>query len=100
MTQEIAFNYRHRARVKNEDSMTNFTWIGAAAIALLAVTPAMARQVRHHHRYAYARRVAPVQNLRHSWLGPADGANEYYGIGKYYPEENYDADFDRRNTFN
>ena len=30
---------------------------------------------------------------------PAD-AYEYYGIDKYYPEENYDADFDRKNTFN
>ena len=87
-----------------EDSsiMTNFGLIGAAAIALLVATPAMAAQVRHHHRYAYAyaRRVAvaPVQDLRHAGL-PADGAYEYYGIDKYYPEENYDADFDRK-TFN
>ena len=77
--------------------MTNFGLIGAAAIALLAATPAMAAQARHRHRHAYARRVAPVQDPRRSWLGPADGA--YYGIDKYYPEENYDADFDRKNTF-
>jgi len=67
-------------------------------MALLAATPAMATQVRHHHRYVYARRVAPVQDLRHAGL-PGDGAYEYYGIDKYYPEENYDADFDRK-TFN
>ena len=77
--------------------MTNFRLIGAAAIALLAATPAMAAQVRHRH--AYARRVAPVQNPGQSWLGQTDGAYEYYGIDKYYPEENYDADFDRKNTF-
>jgi hypothetical protein len=87
--------------VENENSiMTNFGLIGAAAIALLAATPAMAAQVRHHHRYAYTRRVAPLQDPRQSSLAPADGAYEYYGIDKYYPEENYDADFDRRNTFN
>jgi hypothetical protein len=85
---------------KEYSIMTNFGLIGAAAIALLAATPAMAAQVRHHHRYAYARRVAPVQYSRQSWLGPADSAYEYYGIDKYYPEENYDADFDRKNTFN
>ena len=79
--------------------MTNFGLIGAAAIALLAATPAMAAQVRRHHRDAYARRVAPVQNPGRSSLGPADGTYEYYGIDKYYPEENYDADFDRKNTF-
>jgi hypothetical protein len=85
--------------MKKENSiMTNFGLIGAAAIALLAATPAMAAQVRHHHRYAYARRVAPVQDLRQAGL-PADGAYEYYGTDKYYPEENYDADFDRK-TFN
>jgi hypothetical protein len=84
--------------MKKENSiMTNFGLIGAAAIALMAATPAMAAQVRHHH--AYPRRVAPVQDPRRSWLGPADGAYEYYGIDKYYPEENYDADFDRKNTF-
>ena len=99
-TQEIAFDCEHRPRMKNEESMPNFIWIGAAAIALLAATPAMAGQVRHHHRNAYARRVAPVQDLRRSWLGPADRDYEYYGIDKYYPEENYDADFDRKNTFN
>ena len=76
--------------------MTNFGLIGAAAIALMATTPAMAAQVRHHHRYVYARRVAPMQDPQQSWLG----AYEYYGIDKYYPEENYDADFDRKNTFN
>jgi hypothetical protein len=75
--------------------MTNFGLIGAAAIALLAATPAMAAQV--HHRYAYARRAAPVQDLRGAGL--PDGAYEYYGTDKYYPEENYDADFDRK-TFN
>jgi hypothetical protein len=85
---------------KEYSIMTNFGLIGAAAIALLAATPAMAAQVRHHHRYAYARRVAPVQDPRQSWLGPAESAYEYYGIDKYYPEENYDADFDRKNTFN
>ena len=41
-----------------------------------------------------------MQDPQQSWLGPADGAYEYYGIDKYYPEENYDADFDRKNTFN
>jgi hypothetical protein len=87
---------------KENRIMTNFGLIGAAAIALLAATPAMPAQVRHHHhhRHAYTRRVAPVQDPRQSWLGPVDGAYEYYGIDKYYPEENYDADFDRRNTFN
>jgi hypothetical protein len=75
--------------------MTNFGLIGAAAIELLAATPAMAAQVRHHHRHAYVRRVAPVRDLRQSGL-PADKAYEYYGIDKYYPEENYDADFDRK----
>jgi hypothetical protein len=85
--------------VKEESNiMTNLGLIGAAAIALLAATPAVAAQVRHHHRYAYARRVAPVQDLRHAGL-PIDGASEYYGIDKFYPEENYDADFDRK-TFN
>src|ERR1700727_771415 len=48
--------------------MTNFGLIGAAAIALLAATPAMAAQGRHHHRYAYARRAAPVRDPRQSWL--------------------------------
>jgi hypothetical protein len=85
---------------KEKSIVTNFGLIGAAAIALMATTPAMAAQVRHHHRYAYARRVAPVQDPQQSWLRPADGAYEYYGIDKYYPEENYDADFDRKNTFN
>ena len=84
---------------KEYDIMTNFRLIGMAAIALLAATPAMAAQVRHHHRRAYARRVAPVQNPGQSRLGQTDGAYEYYGIDKYYPEENYDADFDRKNTF-
>jgi hypothetical protein len=79
--------------------MTNFGLIGAATIALVVATPAMAAQVRHHRRHAYARRVAPVQNPGQSWLGPAGGAYEYYGIDKYYPEENYDADFGRKNTF-
>jgi hypothetical protein len=84
--------------MKEESSiMTNFGLIGAAAVALVAATPAIAAQVHHHHRYAYARRVAPVQDLRHAGL-PAD-AYEYYGIDKFYPEENYDADFDRK-TFN
>ena len=80
--------------------MTNFGLIGAAVVALLTATPAMAAQVHHHHRDAAARQAAPVQDTRRSLLGPADGAYEYYGIDKYYPEENYDADFDRRNTFN
>jgi hypothetical protein len=85
--------------MKEENSiMTNFGLIGAAAVALLAATPAMAAQVRQHHRYAYARRIAPMRDLRQSRL-PADGTYEYYGIDKYYPEENYDADFDRK-TFN
>jgi hypothetical protein len=79
--------------------MANFGLIGAATIALLVATPAMAAQVRHHHRYAHGRRITPVKNPRRSWLEPADGAYEYYGIDKYYPEENYDADFDRKNTF-
>jgi hypothetical protein len=84
--------------MKEESSiMTNFGLIGAAAIALLAATPAMAAQVRHHPRYAYARRETPVRDLRQAGL--PDGAYEYYGIDKYYPEENYDADFDRK-TFN
>jgi hypothetical protein len=102
MMPEIALQ-RLRALSSHEKEisiMTNFGLIGAAAIALLAATPAMAAQVRHHHRYAYARRVASTQNPRQSWLGYADGAYEYYGIDKYYPEENYDADFDRKNTFN
>jgi hypothetical protein len=85
---------------KNEyNIMTNFGLIGAAAIALLAATPVMAAQVRHHHRYGYARRLAPAQNPGQSWFRRTDGAYEYYGIDKYYPEENYDADFDRKNTF-
>ena len=63
LTQEIAFDCGHRPSHEKEDCvMTNFGLIGAAAIALLAATPAMAVQVRHHHRYAYARRVAPVQD--------------------------------------
>jgi len=101
MTQETTFDCGHHPSQEREDSiMINFGLIGAVAIAFLATTPAMAVQVRHHHRYAYARRVAPVQDPQQSWLGPADRAYEYYGIDKYYPEENYDADFDRKNTFN
>jgi hypothetical protein len=101
MTQEIAFECGQSSFARKEDRMiTNFGLIGTAAIALLAATPAMALQVRHHHRYAYARQVAPVQDPQQSWLGPADAAYEYYGIDKYYPEENYDADFNRKNTFN
>ena len=53
---------------KENNFMTNFGLIGAAAIALLAATPAMAAQGRHHHRYAYARRAAPVRDPRQSWL--------------------------------
>jgi hypothetical protein len=35
---------------KEKSIVTNFGLIGAAAIALMATTPAMAAQVRHHHR--------------------------------------------------
>ena len=76
------------ARQKENEPMTNFTLISAAALLLVA-TPAMARQHFEHYRYGYSHRM-PRSVYR---------AYGFYRGDDFVPH-NYSDDFDRRNTFN
>jgi hypothetical protein len=64
--------------------------IGAVAISLALATPAFAMHRDYHHRYRYVHTALPASTLR---------AYGYYPRDDFAPE-NYNSDFDRRNTFN
>jgi hypothetical protein len=77
------------AKAKEKDMMTNFKLVAAAALSLLAATPAVAvaaQRVDHHHN---------AQALRH-----ARNYQSFYGAYGFDRGSNVSADFDRRNTFN
>ena len=72
------------------DAMTSFTLIGAAAALLLVATPAMARQRAHPYRYGYSHRVSRS----------AYGAYDFDRGDNFAAGNPYENDFDRKNTFN
>jgi hypothetical protein len=76
--------------------MMNFRLIGAAAVALMLATPAMAMQRSHHHQI---QRESQALGALKSRYGTVYGA---YGFdrGQDYAPSNFDNDFDRKNTFN
>jgi hypothetical protein len=75
--------------------MTNFKLIGAAAVALMLATPAMAMQRGHHQHYTQSSALGALK----SRYGSAYGA---YGFdrGDEFAPGNVVNDFDRKNTFN
>ena len=66
--------------------MMNFRLIGAAALSLMLVTPAMAMHRGNHHRYGHF-----SQKAYRAYASDR---------GHDFVPENYSNDFDRRNTFN
>lgn len=73
--------------------MTNFSLIAAAAISLLAVAPAVAKQHNVHHRY--------IRSHQHAVsYGSAYNAYGSYRRDEFAPGNAYGNDFNRRNTFN
>jgi hypothetical protein len=79
--------------------MKKFGLIGAAAVALMLATPAMATPRSHHHHYSQIQNESPALSVLKSRYGSAYGA---YGFdrGQDYAPSNFDNDFDRKNTFN
>jgi|HubBroStandDraft_2_1064218.scaffolds.fasta_scaffold1018525_1 hypothetical protein len=79
--------------------MINFKLIGAAAVALMLATPAMAMHRGHHRHDAQIQRESQALGALKSRYGTAYGA---YGFdrGDEFAPGNVVNDFDRKNTFN
>jgi hypothetical protein len=69
--------------------MTKFGLVGAAALFLLMVTPAMA-MYSHHHHYGY------MNALKFHYGSTYASSYGFYPRYWFYAR----SDFDRRNTFN
>jgi hypothetical protein len=76
--------------------MMNFRLIGAAALSLMLLTPAIAMQHGHHHHYGYVHEEHNAPRFGH---GSAYGAYAFSPGDEFAPGNAYE-DFDRRNTFN
>jgi hypothetical protein len=84
-------------RQKEKRVMTKLKLVGAAAVALLLASPAVAARRVDHNRYSY--RVSPVHhgNVGHRSVYDAYGL---YPGSDFAPGDAYNGDFARRNTFN
>jgi hypothetical protein len=82
--------------------MMNFRLIGAAALSLMLVTPAMAMHHRYHQRYGQViHSKLPFRDAQNYGYGSTYGAYNFHPRDDFAPDHNIDdLDFDRRNTFN
>lgn len=77
--------------------MTKLKLVGAATVALLFASPAVAAQGVDHNRYSH--RVSPVHHGKFGHRSAYDAYGLYPG-GYFAPGNAYDGDFARGNTFN